>query len=59
VDLLTPGAVAARAAVSQLADARHAVGAVNGDFFDITEDQHRECRPPAPPSARRSAPGAR
>ncbi|WNI19641.1 phosphodiester glycosidase family protein [Streptomyces sp. ITFR-21] len=39
-DLLTPGAVAARAAVSRLADARHAVGAVNGDFFDITEDQH-------------------
>lgn len=40
VDLLTPGAVAARAAVSRLADARGAVGAVNGDFFNITEDQH-------------------
>jgi hypothetical protein len=40
MDLLTPGAVAARAAVSQLADARHALGAVNGDFFDITEVQH-------------------
>jgi hypothetical protein len=38
VDLLTPGAVAARAAVSQLADSRHAVGAVNGDFFNITEE---------------------
>lgn len=40
LDLLTPGAVAHRAAVSQLADARRAVGAVNGDFFNITEDQH-------------------
>ncbi|MFC4033669.1 phosphodiester glycosidase family protein [Streptomyces polygonati] len=40
VDLLTPGAVAARAAVSRLADARHALGAVNGDFFDISEAQH-------------------
>ncbi|WP_327290686.1 phosphodiester glycosidase family protein [Streptomyces sp. NBC_01198] len=40
VDLLTPGAVAARAAVSQLADTRHAVAAVNGDFFNIDETQH-------------------
>jgi hypothetical protein len=38
VDLLTPGAVAARAAVSQMAGARHAVGAVNGDFFNISEE---------------------
>ncbi|MBD0738462.1 hypothetical protein BGM09_34590 [Streptomyces sp. CBMA29] len=40
LDLLTPGAVAARQAVSGLADDRQAVGAVNGDFFNITEDQH-------------------
>jgi hypothetical protein len=40
VDLLTPGAVAARSAVSRLADARGAVGAVNGDFFNISETQH-------------------
>ncbi|WP_405582633.1 phosphodiester glycosidase family protein [Streptomyces sp. NBC_01190] len=40
VDLLTPGAVAGRATVSRLADARHAVAAVNGDFFDISEEQH-------------------
>jgi hypothetical protein len=46
VDLLTPGAVAARAAVSRLAGDRHAVGAVNADFFDITEDQH----PGVPPT---------
>ena len=38
MDLLTPGAVAARAAVSDLADAAHAVGAVNGDFFNISEE---------------------
>lgn len=38
MNLLTPGAVAARAAVSDLADAAHAVGAVNGDFFNITEE---------------------
>lgn len=38
VDLLTPGAVAARAAVSAMADARHALGAVNGDFFNISEE---------------------
>lgn len=46
VDLLTPGKVTARQAVSGLADARHAVGAVNGDFFNITEDQH----PGVPPT---------
>lgn len=46
LDLLTPGAVAARGAVSQLADARRAVGAVNGDFFNITETQH----PGVPPT---------
>ncbi|MBZ6474894.1 phosphodiester glycosidase family protein [Streptomyces griseocarneus] len=40
VDLLYPGAVAERAKVSQLADSRGAVGAVNGDFFNITETQH-------------------
>nr|WP_225845572.1 phosphodiester glycosidase family protein [Streptomyces sp. HPF1205] len=40
VDLLTPGAVGAREAVSGMAGAKGAVGAVNGDFFDITESQH-------------------
>ncbi|MFH9419373.1 phosphodiester glycosidase family protein [Streptomyces sp. NPDC017529] len=40
VDLLYPGAVGARAPVSRLADARAAVAAVNGDFFNITETQH-------------------
>ncbi|MER5889315.1 phosphodiester glycosidase family protein [Streptomyces sp. NPDC001941] len=40
VDLLYPGAVGARAAVSVLADARGAVAGVNGDFFNITETQH-------------------
>ncbi|MGW6563804.1 phosphodiester glycosidase family protein [Streptomyces sp. NPDC054975] len=40
VDLLAPGAVAARAPLSELADARGAVAAVNGDFFNITETQH-------------------
>ncbi|MFJ2511103.1 phosphodiester glycosidase family protein [Streptomyces griseoviridis] len=39
-DLLYPGAVAARATVSGMADARGAVGGVNGDFFDISEAQH-------------------
>ncbi|MFJ5773852.1 phosphodiester glycosidase family protein [Streptomyces sp. NPDC093094] len=38
--LLHPGAVAARAAVSQLATAQDAVAGVNGDFFNITETQH-------------------
>nr|WP_240982425.1 phosphodiester glycosidase family protein [Streptomyces sp. S3(2020)] len=40
LDLLHPGAVAARAPVSQLADAQGAVAGVNGDFFNITETQH-------------------
>ncbi|MFF8785977.1 phosphodiester glycosidase family protein [Streptomyces sp. NPDC015125] len=40
VDLLYPGAVGARAPVSLLAADRGAVGAVNGDFFNITETQH-------------------
>ncbi|MDT0461067.1 phosphodiester glycosidase family protein [Streptomyces sp. DSM 41527] len=40
VDLLYPGAVGARAPVSLLAAERGAVGAVNGDFFNITETQH-------------------
>ncbi|MFI6335190.1 phosphodiester glycosidase family protein [Streptomyces sp. NPDC050535] len=40
VDLLYPGAVASRAPVSQLAAARGAVAGVNGDFFNITEEQH-------------------
>lgn len=38
--LLYPGAVAARAPVSELADSAGAVAGVNGDFFDITETQH-------------------
>ncbi len=38
--LLYPGAVAARAPVSQLADTQGAVAGVNGDFFNITETQH-------------------
>jgi hypothetical protein len=38
--LLYPGAVAARAPVSRLADAQGALGGVNGDFFNITETQH-------------------
>lgn len=40
VNLLYPGAVAAREPVSQLADSVGAVAGVNGDFFDITETQH-------------------
>ncbi|MFI1102147.1 phosphodiester glycosidase family protein [Streptomyces melanogenes] len=40
VDLLTPGAVAARAKVTAMADAQGAVAAVNGDFFNISETQH-------------------
>ncbi|MGC3002508.1 phosphodiester glycosidase family protein, partial [Streptomyces sp. G35A] len=40
VDLLHPGAVAARAPVSAMADARGAVAGVNGDFFNISEAQH-------------------
>ncbi|MEU2713193.1 phosphodiester glycosidase family protein [Streptomyces sp. NPDC007205] len=40
VDLLQPGAVAARATVSAMADSAGAVAGVNGDFFHITETQH-------------------
>ncbi|MGW1004228.1 phosphodiester glycosidase family protein [Streptomyces sp. NPDC002520] len=40
LDLLYPGAVAARATVSKLADSAGAVAGVNGDFFNITETQH-------------------
>jgi hypothetical protein len=40
LDLLYPGAVAARATVSRLADAAGAVAGVNGDFFNSTEAQH-------------------
>ncbi|WP_406708128.1 phosphodiester glycosidase family protein [Streptomyces halobius] len=40
VNLLHPGAVGARSPVSQLAHVRGAVGAVNGDFFHISETQH-------------------
>ena len=40
VNLLYPGAVAARKPVSQLADSAGAVAGVNGDFFNITETQH-------------------
>ncbi|KAB1145422.1 phosphodiester glycosidase family protein [Streptomyces luteolifulvus] len=40
VDLLYPGAVAARGTVSRLADTQGAVAGVNGDFFNITETQH-------------------
>ncbi len=40
VDLLHPGVVAARAPLSRLADARGAVGGVNGDFFNLSEAQH-------------------
>lgn len=45
VDLLYPGAVGARSPVSQLAADRRAVGAVNGDFFNITETQHPGVQP--------------
>jgi len=40
VNLLYPGAVAAREPVSELADSAGAVAGVNGDFFNITETQH-------------------
>ncbi|MEU6349757.1 phosphodiester glycosidase family protein [Streptomyces sp. NPDC047072] len=40
VGLLYPGAVASRAAVSQLATAQGALAGVNGDFFNISETQH-------------------
>ncbi|MFE5818925.1 phosphodiester glycosidase family protein [Streptomyces sp. NPDC056479] len=40
LDLLYPGASAARATVSQQATAQGAVAGVNGDFFNISETQH-------------------
>jgi hypothetical protein len=40
LDLLYPGAVAARATVSRLATAQGALAGVNGDFFNISETQH-------------------
>ncbi|MEU5418015.1 phosphodiester glycosidase family protein [Streptomyces sp. NPDC001407] len=40
LDLLYPGAVAARSTVSHMAERSGAVGGVNGDFFNITESQH-------------------
>ncbi|MFJ6387911.1 phosphodiester glycosidase family protein [Streptomyces sp. NPDC091972] len=40
VELLYPGAVAARATVSRLAAAQGALAGVNGDFFNISETQH-------------------
>ncbi len=39
-DLLYPGAVAARKAVSRMGEDAGAVAAINGDFFNITEVQH-------------------
>ncbi|MDQ1072478.1 phosphodiester glycosidase family protein [Streptomyces canus] len=40
VELLYPGAVAARATVSRLATSQGALAGVNGDFFNISETQH-------------------
>lgn len=40
VELLYPGAVAARATVSGMAGAQGALAGVNGDFFNISETQH-------------------
>lgn len=49
VELLRPGTggtvTGTRAPVSRLADARGAIAAVNGDFFDIAEDEHPTVRP--------------
>src|SRR5690348_15368111 len=39
VDLLTAGAVAARAPISEQAASRGAIAAVNGDFFNISNTQ--------------------
>ena len=39
VDLLTAGSVAARAPISAQADGRHAIAAINGDFFNISNTQ--------------------
>jgi hypothetical protein len=46
VGLLHPPSVAQRMAVSDMADAQHAVAGVNGDFFDISESDH----PGVPPT---------
>jgi hypothetical protein len=40
VDLLHPGVVAGRGTVSGLANASHAVGGINADFFNMSEIQH-------------------
>ncbi|MET9800280.1 phosphodiester glycosidase family protein [Streptomyces sp. NPDC006368] len=40
VGLLYPGVVAARSALSALADGAGATGGINGDFFNLTEAQH-------------------
>ncbi|MEU8985835.1 phosphodiester glycosidase family protein [Streptomyces sp. NPDC048558] len=40
LDLLHPGAVAARATISEQATTQGAVAGVNGDFFNISEAQH-------------------
>jgi len=40
VGLLTPGRIATRAPLSQLASAQGAVAAINADFFNIEESQH-------------------
>ncbi|MEE1782915.1 phosphodiester glycosidase family protein [Streptomyces sp. SP17BM10] len=40
VGLLHPGAVAAREPLTRLAGQHHAVAAVNGDFFNVSEEQH-------------------
>ncbi|KUJ69030.1 hypothetical protein ACZ90_14385 [Streptomyces albus subsp. albus] len=40
LDLVYPDAVGARDTVTRLADARGALAAVNGDFFNISETQH-------------------
>ncbi|WP_277436688.1 phosphodiester glycosidase family protein [Streptomyces sp. SPB162] len=49
VELLRPdtadAVTGARAPVSQLADARGAIAAVNGDFFNITEVEHPTVQP--------------
>ncbi|MFJ3791349.1 phosphodiester glycosidase family protein [Kitasatospora sp. NPDC090091] len=38
--LLYPGAVAARKTVSRMGEEAGAAAAINGDFFNLTEDQH-------------------
>lgn len=38
LELLSPGAIAARSPVSTMADAEAAVAGVNGDFFNITQE---------------------